>query len=47
MGQWWQASENNRPAKYYTLTSAARRQRGEAVEQWNRVAPAMARALEG
>ena len=42
----WEASENNRRAKYYTLTRAGRRQLGEAADQWNRVALAMARALE-
>jgi len=42
----WEASETNRRAKYYTLTRAGRRQLGEATEQWNRVALAMARALE-
>jgi|SRR5687768_7468326 PadR family transcriptional regulator PadR len=42
----WDASENNRRAKYYALTRAGRRQLGEAAEQWNRVALAMARALE-
>jgi len=42
----WESSENNRRAKYYTLTKAGRRQLGEATEQWNRVALAMAKALE-
>ena len=42
----WEASENNRRAKYYKLTRAGRKQLGEATEQWNRVALAMARALE-
>jgi PadR family transcriptional regulator, regulatory protein PadR len=42
----WEASENNRRAKYYTLTKAGKRQLGEAAEQWNRIALAMARALE-
>jgi transcriptional regulator len=42
----WDASENNRRAKYYALTRAGRRQLGEAADQWNRVALAMARALE-
>ena len=42
----WDASENNRRAKYYALTRAGRRQLGEAAGQWNRVALAMARALE-
>ncbi|MFA5907485.1 MAG: PadR family transcriptional regulator [Vicinamibacterales bacterium] len=42
----WQASENNRRAKFYTLTKAGRRQLGEATAQWNRIAQAMALALE-
>ena len=42
----WDASENNRRAKYYALTRAGRRQLAEAADQWNRVALAMARALE-
>ena len=42
----WEASENNRRAKYYKLTRAGRKQLGEATEQWHRVAAAMARALE-
>lgn len=42
----WEASENNRRAKYYKLTKAGKRQLGEATEQWNRVAVAMAKALE-
>ena len=42
----WEASENNRRAKYYTLTKAGKRQLGEAAEQWNRIALAMTKALE-
>lgn len=42
----WDASDNNRRAKYYTLTRAGRRQLAEEKEQWNRIALAMARALE-
>ena len=42
----WEASENNRRAKYYKLTKRGRRQLGEATEQWTRVALAMSRALE-
>jgi PadR family transcriptional regulator PadR len=42
----WQASENNRRAKYYRLTKAGRRQLGEETTQWNRIALAIARALE-
>jgi PadR family transcriptional regulator PadR len=42
----WQPSENNRRAKYYTLTRAGRRQLGEEKAAWNQVALAIARALE-
>jgi len=39
-------SENNRRAKYYRLTKAGQRQLGEETAQWNRIALAIARALE-
>jgi len=42
----WQPSENNRRAKYYRLTKAGQRQLGEETAQWNRIALAIARALE-
>jgi transcriptional regulator len=42
----WRPSENNRRAKYYTLTKAGRRQLGEETAQWNRIALAIARAIE-
>jgi PadR family transcriptional regulator, regulatory protein PadR len=42
----WQASENNRRAKYYTLTKAGRRQLGQETALWNRIALAIGRALE-
>jgi PadR family transcriptional regulator PadR len=42
----WEASENNRRAKFYKLTKTGKRRLGEATEQWNRVAVAMAKALE-
>jgi PadR family transcriptional regulator PadR len=42
----WQASENNRRAKYYTLTKSGRRQLGDETAEWNRIALAMSRALE-
>jgi PadR family transcriptional regulator, regulatory protein PadR len=42
----WQPSENNRRAKYYALTRAGRRQLGEETAQWNKIALAIARALE-
>ena len=42
----WDASDNNRRAKYYTLTKAGRKQLSEETANWNRIALAMARALE-
>ena len=42
----WDASENNRRAKYYSLTRAGKRQLGEEVAAWNRIALAIDRALE-
>jgi PadR family transcriptional regulator PadR len=43
---YWEASENNRKAKYYGLTKAGRRQLGEETQAWQRIAMAIARALE-
>ena len=42
----WESSENNRRAKYYALTASGRKQLGEETAQWQRIALAMARALE-
>ena len=42
----WQPSENNRRAKYYALTRTGRKQLGQETALWNRIALAMARALE-
>jgi transcriptional regulator len=42
----WDTSDNNRRAKYYTLTKAGRRQLTEETASWNRIALAIARALE-
>jgi PadR family transcriptional regulator PadR len=41
----WGLSENNRRAKYYTLTAAGRRRLREETAGWNRLASAMASAL--
>ncbi len=41
----WGVSENNRRAKYYTLTAAGRRRLREETAGWNRLATAMASAL--
>jgi len=41
----WGVSENNRKAKYYSLTAAGRRRLREETDRWNRVAIAMKLAL--
>jgi PadR family transcriptional regulator PadR len=42
----WGDSENNRRAKFYKLTKAGRRRLDTEKEQWERIALAMASALE-
>jgi transcriptional regulator len=39
----WGASENNRKAKFYSITSAGRRQLAREVETWDRLASLIAR----
>jgi len=41
----WGQSENNRRAKYYTLTAPGRRRLREETAGWNRLATAIATAL--
>ena len=41
----WGQSENNRRAKYYSLTAAGRRRLREETADWNRLAAAIAAAL--
>ncbi len=41
----WGNSENNRRARYYSLTRAGRRQLAEETETWERFAAAVARVL--
>src|SRR6266446_566428 len=41
----WGQSENNRRAKYYTLTPAGQRRLQEEAAGWNRLATAIAAAL--
>src|SRR5688500_14708179 len=38
----WGVSENNRRAKYYTLTAAGRKRLGSEIDGWNRLAAAIA-----
>jgi PadR family transcriptional regulator PadR len=42
----WGQTENNRRAKYYTLTAAGRRRLREETAGWNRLATAIASALK-
>ena len=42
----WGESENNRRAKYYRLSRAGRRQLDEEARDWDRVAMAIANALQ-
>jgi PadR family transcriptional regulator PadR len=37
----WRSTENNRRARYYSLTRAGRKALGEEVEKWNRFAATM------
>jgi PadR family transcriptional regulator, regulatory protein PadR len=39
----WGASENNRKAKFYTITKAGRRQLAREVENWERLAAVIGR----
>ena len=41
----WGQSENNRRAKYYTLTTAGRRRLREETADWNRLVSAITAAL--
>ena len=43
----WGVSDNNRKAKYYSLTRAGRRQLTNETESWERMAAVMARLLGG
>ena len=38
----WRSTENNRRARYYTITRQGRRALGEEVDRWRRFAAAMA-----
>ena len=42
----WQASENNRRAKYYEVTRAGRRQLEQELSDWRRLSSAIASVLE-
>jgi PadR family transcriptional regulator PadR len=46
VGAEWRASENNRRAKYYRLTSAGRAQLKIEEREWNHVVKIMTAAVE-
>ena len=41
----WGASDNNRKAKYYSITSNGRKRLAEDMAYWNRLSTVMARVL--
>ena len=41
----WGVSENNRKARFYTLTAAGRKQLTQKTDQWRRIATAISRIL--
>ena len=43
----WGASENNRRAKFYSLTKAGRKQLATETESWERISAVIARLLQG
>jgi len=43
----WDITENNRRAKYYTLTAAGRRALGTELESWRRFVGAVELVLDG
>jgi PadR family transcriptional regulator PadR len=43
----WRSTENNRRARYYTITRQGRRALGEEVDRWERFAAAIRLVLEG
>jgi PadR family transcriptional regulator, regulatory protein PadR len=42
----WRVSENNRKAKYYSLTRSGRRQFATELENWGRISTAIALVLK-
>jgi DNA-binding PadR family transcriptional regulator len=42
----WAASDNNRRARFYTLTARGRRRLAEEEEHWTRLASAVGRVLK-
>lgn len=47
IGASWGTSENNRKAKFYTITNAGKKQLAVEARNWERVASVMSRLLSG
>lgn len=47
IGSKWGVSDNNRKAKYYSLTRAGRKQLASEAESWERMAGVIGRLLAG
>lgn len=43
----WGLSENNRKARFYTITKAGRRQLAKEQDRWKAISLAITRVLEG
>jgi transcriptional regulator len=43
----WRTTENNRRARYYTITTRGRRELGNEVEKWKRFAQTIGLIVEG
>ena len=47
IGSEWRSTENNRRARYYSMTRQGRGALGQEVERWHRFAAAIGLVLEG
>jgi DNA-binding PadR family transcriptional regulator len=47
IGASWGTSENNRRAKFYTITHAGRKQLAVEAKNWERISSMMARLMGG
>jgi transcriptional regulator len=43
----WKSTENNRRARYYSITARGRRELGHEVDKWKRFAQAISLIVEG
>jgi PadR family transcriptional regulator, regulatory protein PadR len=43
----WRTTENNRRARYYTITAKGRRELGQQVDKWRRFAQVISLIVEG